>query len=218
MRGAAARGAMTGLWVLRHGRSRANAAGVVCSERAACAGLAPEGRVQAWAAGERLLGELGELIGPGGGGSAPALLLASPFARAQETAVEVMLELQANGVPADVETEPALAERWFGELEAGPDSVYESVWEGDSLDPTAAAHGVESVESVAARVRSVLEGPRLASALAAGRPCVLVAHGDALSVLCAVHAASGLQRHREHGLPPAGLRRLLPPPSDSKLP
>ena len=210
-----------GLWVLRHGRSRANAAGVVCSERAACAGLAPEGRAQARAAGARLLGKLGELAGgPGGGllgaGSTP-LLLASPFARAQETAEEVMLALQASGVPADVETEPALAERWFGELEGSPDSVYSDVWEGDRLDPTASAHGVESVESVAARARSVLEGPRLTSALAAGQPCVLVAHGDALSVLCAVHAASPLTHHREHGLPPAGLRRLLPASSDSQL-
>lgn len=208
---------MAGLWVLRHGRSRANAAGVVCSERAACAGLAPEGRAQARAAGARLLGELEELAGSGGGlrgGGSTPLLLVSPFARAQETAEEVMLALQASGVPADVETEPALAERWFGELEGSPDSVYSEVWEGDRLDPTVAAHGVESVESVAARVRSVLEGPRLASALAAGQPCVLVAHGDALSVLCAVHAVSPLTHHREHGLPPAGLRRLLPASND----
>ena len=127
--------------------------------------------------------------GPGGGllgaGSTP-LLLASPFARAQETAVEVMLELQANGVPADVETEPALAERWFGELEGSPDSVYSDVWEGDRLDPTASAHGVESVESVAARARS----PRLCTGVPAhpSRPC------SCCSALCSATSGSPMRR------------------------
>ena len=191
--------------MMRHGRSRANAAGVVCSRAGACAGLVPEGREQARAAGRELLGELAP------GGPAP-VLLSSPFKRAQETAAEVVGVLREAGVAAEVEEEPGLAERWFGELEGAPDSVYPEVWAEDARDPSCAGRGVESVEAVAARARAVLKGPRLAALAAAGRPAVLVAHGDALSILCAVHSGSALAAHRDHGLPPAGLLRLEPDP------
>ena len=192
---------MGGLWVMRHGRSRANAAGVVCSRAGACTGLVPEGQAQARAAGLVLLGELPP------SGPAP-MLLTSPFKRAQETAAEVLAVLREAGVAAEVEEEPGLAERWFGELEGAPDSVYPEVWADDARDPSCAGKGVESVASVAVRTKAVLEGPRLAALAAAGRPAVLVAHGDTLSILCASHSGSALAAHRDHGLPPAGLLRL----------
>lgn len=46
----------------------------------------------------------------------------------------------------------SLRERWFGELDGGPDSEYPSVWVCDAQDAAHTQYGVESVDAVRARV------------------------------------------------------------------
>jgi broad specificity phosphatase PhoE len=100
------------LWVLRHGRSLANEAGVVVSRLENGVldkyALAPEGVLQAAAAGQALAAALHEA----GLTAADVRLVASPFSRTLQTARAVATQL---GLPESaVEAEDALRERFFG--------------------------------------------------------------------------------------------------------
>ena len=113
-------------YALRHGWSKANEAGVIVSRIDSGArleyGLHATGREQASAAGEAFKAIVGER---------PVAILSSDFSRTFETA-----KLVAAAVDADVEAEPALRERDFGDFELGPNTAYEAVWEQDAIDAT----------------------------------------------------------------------------------
>jgi hypothetical protein len=107
------------VFILRHGRSLANAAELVISSMANGVlpefALAAEGVQQAAAAGAQLAAALAAA-------GVPALavrIMASPFSRTRQTAETVAAAL---GLPTDaVEMEPALRERFFGSAhERGP--------------------------------------------------------------------------------------------------
>ena len=78
-------------------------------------------------------------------GERPVAILSSDFSRTFETA-----KIVANAVNADVEAEPALRERDFGDFELGPNTAYEAVWEQDAIDATHTAWGVEAASVVLA--------------------------------------------------------------------
>lgn len=126
--------AAAAVWLLRHGRSRANEAGVVVSALAHGTlpeyGLSAHGQAQARAAGRELAAQ----------GPAALAVLASPFARTLETAALAAAELapgcfadgkaaadllDADGPPDTWAPPPprvraALRERGFGAFELGP--------------------------------------------------------------------------------------------------
>ena len=66
----------------------------------------------------------------------PVAILSSDFSRTFETA-----KIVANAVDADVEAEPALRERDFGDFELGPNTAYEAVWEQGAIDAKHTAWG-----------------------------------------------------------------------------
>lgn len=193
-------------WVVRHGESAPNVAGVIVSrpER----GLLPEngltaiGRAQAAAAADFLA----RTLAPAAAAAAP-LVYTSDFSRATETAAPIAVALGA----AAAVPEPRLRERDFGALEGGSNGAYAAVWTADADDAAHSRFGVESVEAVAARGLAVVADVEAAQATSPARDIVLVAHGDVLQILIAALTGRDLRAHRS--LPHLGngeARRVAP--------
>jgi probable phosphoglycerate mutase len=182
-------------FLLRHGESVANVAGLIASApaNAAAYGLTPRGRDQVRLAVEGALAA-GTLAGA-------RRVVASPLLRARESA-----EIAAAVLGAELRLDDRLRERGFGELELGSDRSYQQVWSADLDDPTHERWGVESAVAVLARAEALLA--ELDSAPAGG-PVVLCTHGDVASVLLCADQGVPLGRHREVGaLANAELRPL----------
>lgn len=174
-------------FVLRHGKSKANEAGVICSsmERGILRefGLTDIGKEQALAAGEALAKIIPEGVVP--------LVYASPFSRAQETAhlaVEAFTKARNDNTVATVNTAPEIRERYFGtKLEGESDERYAEAWKIDAVNPKAPPGPLgESVAKVAERIRYLVD--QIESQYK--DKCVLfVAHGDTLQIAQVVFAA-----------------------------
>ena len=167
---------------MRHGQSRANAAGLIVSSaeagRSGDWGLTELGREQAEAAA-RASG-----LGPG------TVTYCSDFARARETAQVAARCLGAAPPLEAVE----LRERFFGCYDGTSSANYALVWERDEAG-TGQAPGVEPAAAVLARAARLIAAVEERHA---GRDVLLVSHGDTLQVLQAGFA----------GLDPALHRRL----------
>ena len=182
-------------FLLRHGESLANVAGLIASRpaNAAAYGLTERGReqVRAAVAAARAAGTLGGV----------RRVVTSPLLRARESA-----EIAAEILGAELVEDARLSERGFGELELGPDHSYGQVWSADRDDPTHERWGVESITSVLGRARELLAE---LDAAAGDEPIVLCTHGDVASVLLCACQGLPLGRHREVGaLANAELRGL----------
>lgn len=189
---------MHDVWVLRHGESTANAAGLIVSVPGPRAltevGLTALGREQARTAAE---GAAEQGLGAG------TLVLTSDFARARETAEEFTSVLGAQPPRLD----HRLRERSFGIYDEGPTHAYESVWAADRERGPYEGE-VEPVTAVAQRVLEVL---READEIARDAPVVLVAHGDVLQITLALSAGTDPHDHRQvPHLGNAELRRIGP--------
>lgn len=182
-------------FALRHGQSTANVEGVISSDPAVGTvrhGLTVEGRLQARRAATQLIDAVGrEHVDK-------LHFYASDFTRAYETAEEALaavinvIQFEASlSLPDRIElTEPPpcletvtrterLRERCFGELDALPLHNYNKVWPRDLVSAEHEHYGVESVASVAARVRElILE----LEALHDGCTIVLTSHADTLQI------------------------------------
>lgn len=189
---------MPDVWVLRHGESTANVAGLIVSAPGPRAitevGLTERGREQsrnaARAAAEQGLGT-------------DTVVITSDFARARETAEEFAAALGADAP----RLEQRLRERSFGIHDEGPASAYDTVWATDRVRGRHEGE-VEPVTAVAQRVLTVL---READELAADAPVVLVAHGDVLQITLALGAGTDPHDHRQvPHLGNAELRRVGP--------
>ena len=134
-------------------------------------------------------------------GERPVAILSSDFSRTFETA-----KLVAAAVNADVEAEPALRERDFGDFELGPNTAYEAVWEQDAIDAKHTAWGVEAAAVVLERAAGAVqrvEGAR------EGHAVLLVSHGDCLQILQTAFAGVDVSAHRSlPHLETCELRRL----------
>jgi broad specificity phosphatase PhoE len=183
-------------FLLRHGESLANVAGLIASDpvNAAAYGLTPRGREQVRVSVQAARSE-GTLAGA-------RRVVTSPLLRARESA-----EIAAEILGAELSVDARLSERGFGDFELLSDRSYEEVWSADRDDPTHERWGVESVASVLARARA-----RLAEieALPADGPVVLCTHGDVASVLLCAGAGVPLGRHRDVGALGNAELRLLP--------
>lgn len=181
-------------FVLRHGESEANRAGIVVSapDNAARAyGLTDRGRAQVAEGIERSRDMLAEVD----------TIITSPFLRTLESAA-----VAAEILGAAVTRDPRLAERGFGALELTPATGYHDVWARDRLDATHADNDVESVDSVFHRVTRLID--ELDASLP-HRRLLLCTHGDVASVLICAFAGEDPRRHREIGALANGeVRRL----------
>jgi probable phosphoglycerate mutase len=179
-------------FVMRHGQSKANVAGVIVSridtDRGGDFGLSALGREQARTAATA------------SGLPAGTLICSSDFARARETA-EVVREVI--GAPA-VTLAEALRERYFGDWDGTSTENYATVWADDEAGRT--SDGAEPVTSVLDRTTAFvarLEKERQ------DHDILLVSHGDALQILQAGFRHLNPARHRSlPHLETAEIRRL----------
>ena len=168
-------------YLLRHGRSLANAQGLIVSD--ASVGRIDFGLTDDGAAELRsgLLASKNTLPGI-------ARIYSSDFLRTQQTAT-----LASEIFGASVELSPRLRERGFGDFEGQSSDHYHRVWEQDAVDPAHTHWNVESVQSVAARMTEcVLEIDQSGT----GETYLLVSHGDPLQILITAAQGDDLRQHR----------------------
>ena len=203
-------------YVLRHGQSLANVAGVISSDPRKAViehGLSETGKAQADAAASQIASEASQYQG--------VVIVASDLRRAWQTASIVRAHLVAAGVnvwPANgVLEHRMLRERSFGKLSGQSDDKYNDVWEFDKESATHHEFGCESVESVVERARHVVDELEHCEALQPSNGgkrwmVVLVAHGDVLQIAQTAFADVDPRTHRslEH-LETATLRKLHAP-------
>ena len=166
---------------MRHGHSLANQQGLIVSDpKHGCTGygLSDEGRAQV-ASSLRQTNLL----------AADTVILSSDFTRAMESAT-----LAAQALGATVSIDIRLRERFFGDLELGPDHAYAEVWEQDARDANHNWRAVESASRVMARVTALISE---LEARHAGETFLLVSHGDALQILQTAFARRDASAHRQ---------------------
>ncbi len=176
--GAPGPGATGTLWLVRHGESGWNVAGLIQGQSPAAPGLTATGREQAAHAAPELARR------------APRsqLIVASDLARATETA-----EIIADHLRLPVQFDPALREQSLGDLEGqsafakpedqgggGTEDIFDAFWE----DPFRKPPGGESVAEMYDRVHHVLD--RIAASYPEAN-LVIVTHGGPVGVARAAH-------------------------------
>ena len=158
-------------YALRHGRSLANRADLIISNPAdgvAQYGLTDEGRAQVASAVEDAKQHYGL--------DHSTLIVASDFARAQETA---QIAARLLGV-REIVTTPQLRERFFGAWDKQSTSNYQNVWRDDFTNPDHKHNGVESTSEVISRTTALI---RSLEETYSGRNILLISHGDVLQIL-----------------------------------
>ena len=177
-------------YLLRHGQSTANVAGIISSARSLAYsekhGLTTIGYDQGFAAADQLI----ELLK--NSDKKKIVFVSSPFARAHQTAEACLDGLCAKDVGSlQVDTniliQDNLMERYFGRLDNEAIYTYAYVWPVDKFDVTHTAFDVESVAAVATRLRGViLNLEELINDEATN--VVLVSHADVLQI-CQLYGA-----------------------------
>lgn len=108
-----------------------------------------------------------------------------------------------------------LRERWFGELDATPLPNYNKIWPRDLVSAKHSHCGVESVESVAARIRSfVLEVEERHS----DSCVVLVSHADTLQISQCYVAGADCRTFSQYRFKNAEVRELKQDPNSLPAP
>ena len=171
-------------YVMRHGQSLANTAGLIVSHPDNGLndyGLSVEGRqqVKAGIAASGL--------------NANIHLFSSDFKRAQETAEIVQQTLNCDH---KIVFDERLRERYFGDFELGSDIHYPGIWAMDKCGHGHAEHNVETVQSVVQRALAVVFDFEKNFD---NEICLIIAHGDILQILQT--AFYGLPPHHHRELP-----------------
>ena len=213
------RGSLTqSYYALRHGQSLANVAKIISSDPKISTvqhGLSDAGKDQASKAGQSFAAEY---ISNSNSNYRGVAIFSSDFTRARETATLFAEELARSRIPlytGDIVLEPRLRERFFGELNGGPDTRYQEVWDVDCKDPNHTEFGVESANSVLERTTQLIvdldEQLQSSSDGVDGCwKCILVAHGDVLQIVQTgflKHADASRHRTMNH-LETATIREL----------
>ncbi len=183
---------------MRHGNSEANQQGIVVSDAINGVpgfGLSALGQEQVTSSIQANLDFDDE-----------TLIYSSDFLRARQTAWNVHSALACK---TDVTLCEELRERFFGDYELGPDTIYNDVWQRDFANPEQTEFGVESANGVMTRVMSFL---RRLNEAHEDQTLLLVAHGDILQILLTACAGKSASEHRSlvH-LETAEIRRLQLP-------
>ena len=169
--------------IMRHGHSLANRQGIIVSHPSnGCNGFGLSGlgrqQVRESMQSDVLL-------------DVDTIVVSSDFTRAAESAAIVHESL---GCREALVTDVRLRERNFGELELGPDSAYDLVWDRDRLDPDSNWCSVESARQVMARVTALVAELEQRNT---EQSFLLVSHGDALQILQTAFAHRDASEHRQ---------------------
>lgn len=172
-------------FALRHGRSKAQEAGIIVS--------APlEGAKEQYALSAHGEGEVWDLRKSF---AAAALfgedvaIYSSPFSRAIQTAAIVKTLLCAT---RNITVDARLRERFFGDWEGTSTKNYRITWEKDQVDPAHTDGGVESAVAVQARMVSLIAE---IEKRCARKAVLLVSHGDPLIMLQAAFEGAPLSSY-----------------------
>ncbi|KAL7531747.1 hypothetical protein ACHAXR_009831 [Thalassiosira sp. AJA248-18] len=191
-------------YALRHGQSLANVAKIISSDPKISTvqhGLSDVGKDQARAAGESFAADYSATASNNNNYRGVAIF-SSDFTRARETASIFAEELSRSQIPlytGEIILERRLRERYFGELNGGPDTRYQEVWDVDVNDANHNELGVESANSVLERTTKLITDldEQLLQSSSGGDEedgscwkCILVAHGDVLQIM-----QTGFLRH-----------------------
>lgn len=174
-------------FVLRHGQSTANVAGIVLSSR-------EEGEKIDYTLtplGEEQVHESVAKSKETGALDLHTVIISSPFSRTRRTAEiakEVLGTLNAFTI------DDRLRERWFGDWEKTPDTAYAKVWEEDKKNPDQVSAQVESVHAVQKRVLELIDDLENEYR---ERKILLVSHGDVLQILLTSMQKQSPTMHRE---------------------
>lgn len=182
-------------YLLRHGRSLANAQGLIVSDATVGRigfGLTDEGAAEVRS---NLVASKNTLL-------EVTRIYSSDFLRTQQTAT-----LASEILGTSVELSPRLRERGFGEFEGRSSDHYHQVWDQDAVDPSHTQWNVESVRSVAARVSEFVHEIDQSDT---GKTFLLVSHGDPLQILITAAQGADLRLHRRLAPLGTGEVRLLP--------
>jgi broad specificity phosphatase PhoE len=182
--------------VMRHGHSLANLQGIIVSH--------PKNGIEDYGLSDQGVLQVNESGKANVELDRNSLIISSDFKRARQSA-DIMHRLLECDAPVVIDRR--LRERYFGELELGPDNAYESVWREDQVDPDNILGGVESPNRVMQRVTAlVFEYEEKLS----GKTLLLVSHGDALQILQTAFSKQDASRHRQHAhLNTAEIRELV---------
>jgi len=170
-------------YVMRHGHSLGNQQGIIVSyPENGCDGfgLSEQGREQVEASLR-----IDSLL------DVDTVIVSSDFNRAVESAA---IARQALSSRSPIETDVRLRERNFGQLELGPDSAYQAVWQHDEQDPDSDYRAVESVNQVMSRVTGLIVDLERRFA---DTSLLLISHGDALQILQTAFAGRDASTHRQ---------------------
>lgn len=175
---------LTKRWfVLRHGQSEANVAGIVASQLVNAEkvyGLTEVGRSEV----ARSVREAASTIQE----ESPIKVFASPFLRTHQTAV---IAGEILGVSPEIDHR--LVERDFGEFELLSDSHYQNVWDVDPITPDAIPGHAETVYEVTKRtadlVLEVENDPQIET-------CMIVTHCDVAMILSCAFQQLDPRHHR----------------------
>ena len=238
-------------YALRHGQSLANIAKIISSDPIISTkqhGLSDLGKEQVMKAGEAfakqyIIESQSSCHGRGNssnnthnhvdattndGANQGVAIFSSDFLRATETANIFASILRNNNIPIyqnDIILETRLRERYFGELNGGPDTRYQEVWNEDMKDANHLIFGVESANSVLERTtRFIVELDNMLSSSSLSidgkeqeGTCnrtwkvILVAHGDVLQIVQTgflLHTDASRHRSLDH-LETATVRELI---------
>ena len=167
---------------MRHGHSLANLQGIIVSH--------PQHGIDDYGLSDQGVSQVSEIRSFDARLNKNALIVSSDFKRARESA-EITHRLLECDTP--IQIDERLRERFFGELELGADSGYESVWYEDQTNANNTLFGVESPNQVMARVTELIS--EYEEDLS-GMTLLLVSHGDALQILQTAFAKQDASKHR----------------------
>jgi probable phosphoglycerate mutase len=172
-------------FMMRHGHSLANEAGIVVSD--------PKNGVPGYGLSEKGKRQVEESIKYAKeiyGFDQSLLIVSSDFKRCRETAEAVSAALGTS----NVELEPRLRERFFGEFELGPNTTYAQVWTQDAINDQIGSFGTESAQATLNRGLAVIADLETQFT---GETILLVSHGDTLQILSTAFDLINPGRHRD---------------------
>mmetsp|Transcript_22183 Transcript_22183/g.33222 ORF Transcript_22183/g.33222 Transcript_22183/m.33222 type:complete len:236 (-) Transcript_22183:101-808(-) len=214
-------------FALRHGESEANVAGIIVSDPTtgtAQYGLTPAGVAAVQHSATRFADEVLKSAGTSSDSRLPPIrIITSDFKRTQQTAQtfaatlrESLKGLEIDEAGLEPLSSKELRERYFGELEGGPNTGYSKVWMEDEVDSDSQPFGSESARAVQQRTASLIRSLETQAITAEEgglqqQPIVIVvSHGDALQILQTTFQGLPAGQHRSlPHLNPAELRELV---------
>jgi probable phosphoglycerate mutase len=159
---------------MRHGNSEANQEGLISSNPEVATlkhGLSSLGV-------EQVVNSVEGFMGREGADRRTVKVFCSDFKRAAMTA-----DMLAAGTGTVARRDIRIRERWFGELDNGPDDKYDDVWVRDEKDADQEWKEVESVNKVRERASDLVREIEAETRIGEEGDIVLVAHGDVLQIL-----------------------------------